>query len=184
MLFKNHAGMFWKITVGLSLVLIIGVAIYSLIFRKAGTYSTNHLVPLDSVITPQQRARDSKQEARVRACLEAIFPGHRFENIRPDWLVNADTGRRLELDCYCPELKLAVEVQGVQHIKPVIGWFHKSYSDFEAGQLRDQAKAELCVQHGVHLLTVPFNVSEGKTCDFLQRELGRRGLLPKHITGW
>ncbi len=41
---------------------------------------------------------------------------YEFKNVRPDWLLSS-TGTKLELDGYCPELKLAFEHHGQQHYK-------------------------------------------------------------------
>lgn len=186
MLFTNHQRAFWKyVIIGSVLVILVAIG-YSLLVRNKGTFNTirDYFLPLDNVISPEQRTRDSKLEATARACLEKIFTGHKFENVRPDWLINPNTGKKLELDCYCPELKIAVEVQGVQHIKPVIGYFHKDFSDFTAQQDRDVAKAEECLKRGIHLITIPFNVPETKACEFLMKELGKKSLMPKHLTGW
>ncbi len=186
MLFANYAQTFYKVVIIGAIILFIGAIIYSLVTRKKGTYNTfrDYFLPLDQVITPTQKARDSKLEAISRACLEKIYSGHEFKNIRPDWLINPETGKKLELDCYCEELKIAVEVQGVQHIKPVIGYFHKNIEDFEAQQARDLIKVEECVKRGIHLITIPFNVRATKACEYLMKELGKKSLLPKHMTGW
>lgn len=49
-------------------------------------------------------------EALMRAALEECFPDHKFVKTRQlGWLGG------LELDCYCEELRLAAEYQGVQH---------------------------------------------------------------------
>lgn len=184
MFFANHAAFFWKASVIVAIVVFVIIALWSLVMRKQGTFTSDYLLPLDSIISPKQRGRDSKQEAQVRACLEGIFVGYKFENQRPDWLINVDTGHRLELDCYNQELNLAVEVQGIQHVKPVIGWFHKTYDDFEKQQIRDAAKADLCGKRGVNLITIPFNVSHEKTCKFLTNELAKKKLLPTYLAGW
>ena len=51
------------------------------------------------------------REERCRRIFEDIL-GEKFPNVRPSWLLNKKTGYRLELDGYCPKLKLAFEYDG------------------------------------------------------------------------
>ena len=80
-----------------------------------------------------------------------------FKTIRPEWLVNPETKRRLELDCYNHDLKIAIEYNGVQHYK----WPNQtgqSKEDFLKQVRRDQYKANVCRDKGVYLIVVPYNV--------------------------
>lgn len=98
----------------------------------------------------------SKGEKICRDTMEKIY-GVPFKNTRPYWLKNDTTGRCLELDCYNEKLKLAVEMNGCQHYKyPNI--FHKTHHEFKEQVRRDKLKIELCKEHGVHLIVVPYNV--------------------------
>ena len=55
-------------------------------------------------------------EKLCRELLEMwFFENKVLYNYRPDWLKNPLTGKNLELDIYYPELKLAVEFNGMQH---------------------------------------------------------------------
>src|SRR5579884_2904756 len=72
--------------------------------------------------------RTSKGEEECRIVLEKIFKGYKFGPIRPDFLKNV-TGYNLELDCYCEELKLAVEFQGKQHYE-YVQFFHKNKENY------------------------------------------------------
>lgn len=80
--------------------------------------------------------------------------------IRPKWLTWPETGRQLELDIYLPDLKLAIEIQGIQHGRPVIG-MQRDLADFERQQARDLWKLETCYRLGINLfqLTV-FDLTE------------------------
>ena len=64
----------------------------------------------------------------------------------PRWL-----GRQ-HLDIYIPEIKVAVEYQGLQHDEPVE--FFGGEESFQENQERDARKAQLCDKHGVHLIYV------------------------------
>lgn len=77
---------------------------------------------------------------------------HTFE-----WLINPRTGRKLFLDIYYPELKLAIEADGTQHRK-YNAWFHKSVEEFEYSQYRDRTKDRLLKEHGVTILRVPYSL--------------------------
>lgn len=78
--------------------------------------------------------------------------GMPFPKARPSWLKSA-RGKKMELDGYCEQLKIAFEHQGTQHYKRV-KHFH-SDKDFEAVQKRDLIKKELCAKHQITLIEVP-----------------------------
>jgi hypothetical protein len=82
--------------------------------------------------------------------LDVMLPQYKFiDNYRPDWLTNPTTGKPLELDRYYPELKIAYEFQGEQHIRPV-----KGMGDFEYRKYLDELKCELCENRGVFLVKI------------------------------
>ena len=57
----------------------------------------------------------------------------------------------LELDILIPELRIGFEYQGEQHYKRLPHW-QKSPEAFSAQQERDNKKAQLCQQLGIHLV--------------------------------
>src|SRR5271166_3797212 len=63
-----------------------------------------------------------KHEERCREIFKEIF-GLEFKTVRPDWLKNPATGKRLELDGYNPNIMtpmgrgIAFEYDGIQHAK-------------------------------------------------------------------
>ena len=93
-------------------------------------------------------------ERFVKRQAEEVF-GVPFVKVRPPWLLNLSSGRRLELDCYNEALQCAVEVQGVQHYQ-FTPKYHRSRADLEAIQVRDALKRKLCEQRGVTLIEVPY----------------------------
>lgn len=99
---------------------------------------------------------ESKGEKICRDTMEKIY-GVPFINVRPSWLKNPLTNRNLELDCYNEKLKLAVEYGGEQHFK-WCSFAKQSYTDFRNQVYRDRIKVELCKEHGVYLIVVPYNV--------------------------
>ena len=64
----------------------------------------------------------------------------------PSWLGSQ------HLDIYIPEIKMAVEYQGIQHQRPV-GYFGGNKA-FKAQQRRDRQKKALCEQNGVLLMGI------------------------------
>ncbi len=77
-----------------------------------------------------------------------------LDNSRPDWLRNADTGYRMELDREYRSLGVAFEFQGEQHFRPT-----ESYPDEDAQarqQLRDDQKVGVCLRNGIRLVEITF----------------------------
>lgn len=92
-------------------------------------------------------------ELECARVLQFLLPAYEFKKIRPDWLKNPQTGRRLELDFYCAELQLAVEYNGMQHYR-FTPRFHKTAEDLGAQQYRDSMKRLLCARRGVRLVVL------------------------------
>ena len=113
-----------------------------------------------------------KLEKWTLLALERIFEGKVFIKTRPSWLRNPRTGRACELDFFCDELKLAVEVQGMQHYVYPNSW-HKNRTEFEEQVYRDRLKEDLCKQAGITLVHVPFTVQQKGVEGFLRAELQR-----------
>jgi len=129
--------------------------------------------PLETCSTGVYRgSRLSKAEAAIAHALQSVFPGESFEKVRPVWLTNARTKRRLEIDLFCETLGLGLERQGIQHYLYPNG-IHTSRAAFEALQERDKLKVELCKKHGITLIHVPFTVPAKDTESFLREELRR-----------
>jgi hypothetical protein len=53
----------------------------------------------------------SKIEIKLYESIKRIFLGHNFYKARPRWLTNPTTNTRLEVDFFCKELKLIIEMQ-------------------------------------------------------------------------
>jgi len=107
----------------------------------------------------------SKGERICRETLEKIYDVP-FINVRPDWLINPETNRKLELDCYNKDLKIAVEYNGIQHYKWP-NFTQQTYESFINQVRRDELKYKLCNKYGVYLIVVPYNVSFSKIPDFI-----------------
>jgi hypothetical protein len=121
--------------------------------------------------------RESKGEAECRRVLQELF-NRRFPSSRPDFLRNPVTGGsyNLELDCYNPELNLAVEYSGVQHYK-YVPYFHKNKEAFLNQKYRDDMKKRICKEYGVNLVEVPYTVKVHEIREYLYRNLKVMGYL-------
>jgi hypothetical protein len=125
----------------------------------------------------KQSKYESKGESECRRVLQKIF-NKPFNSVRPDFLRNPVTGNNhnLELDCYDPELKLAVEYNGEQHYK-YIPYFHKNKEAFHNQKYRDLIKRQMCRDNGVHLIEVPNTVKVGQIEQYLLNKLRNIGIV-------
>jgi hypothetical protein len=87
-----------------------------------------------------------------REVLARIFAGFDVEyGLTPDWLINPETNRRLKLDYFFPDIAVAVRFVGLEGIER-----HQRKSDDEiaADERREQARAAVCREHGVVLVSI------------------------------
>jgi hypothetical protein len=96
------------------------------------------------------------RERLTRHTFEALL-GVLFKKALPKWLVNPNTRRRLELDGYNEELRVAFEYQGDQHNRVVLP-FKMTAERLRRQQERDSIKREICAVRGVRLIEVPSDV--------------------------
>ena len=95
-----------------------------------------------------------------RICRDIIeqLTGHTFPKVKPRWLKN-DRGNVMEIDGFCGQLGIGFEYHGVQHFK-LIEYFHIRGSDnLTRRQRDDERKQQLCRQHGVTLIEIPYTVN-------------------------
>jgi len=78
-------------------------------------------------------------EKLLRELVRVKFPNEKLEyNIKPDSLINPNTGYKLELDIFIPNIHLAFEFQGSQH-----GEYYQSF--------KDEIKKIWCENNGIKL---------------------------------
>jgi len=124
---------------------------------------------------PECASRRYRSENACRKFFEAIFSKN-FPQSRPNWL-RGKTGKKLELDGYCKELKLAFEYQGEQHYKFVN---YLKGKNIEKIQKHDRLKTELCKKNNVTLIQIPYYISYEKMQDFIIKECKNNSVeLPK-----
>ena len=112
-------------------------------------------------------------EERTRLIFETQFQ-QSFSSIRPDWLKSEKSGRNLELDGFCEDLKIAFEYQGRQHFSNSTQFG----GDYEFQYVRDKLKAQLCAEHGVQLITIiqPRNYSADKFFNSVVSDCEKQGI--------
>lgn len=90
--------------------------------------------------------KTSVRELITRAAFEENFPGKQFaKNLK---------AIGMELDGYCEEECLAFEHDGIQH-RVRVEHFQRNEGDFEAQQMRDAKKDELCWDAWITLIRIP-----------------------------
>jgi hypothetical protein len=131
----------------------------------------------DDAAAADDVAEDAKKgggmiSAGERACkemLENLFK-QSFLKVRPSFLRNPSTGRNLELDCYNADLRIALEYHGAQHYY-FTPYFHITEAGFHAQQQRDLLKRQLCREHGILLIEVPYTVPTDGLSDYIRSKL-------------
>lgn len=165
----------------LAITILTVLFIFNLFSDKNGTY-TDHTQTMwdlfwkkydakepESALSPEKENKksfESKGEVECRRAIEAIT-GKPFPKARPPFLRNSVSGSTLELDCYCDELKLAVEYNGEQHYK-YIPYFHQNKEAFYNLKYRDEMKQRLCHENGVQLIIVPYTIPLHKIKEFIE----------------
>ena len=114
-------------------------------FRKLYVYSSRR-VWFDEICFHMKKVRINYREQVCREIFE-IFFGKTFESSRPEWLINPLTGYRLELDGFCPQLKLAFEYNGRIH-------YDKKHPNYEKTRKRDKIKRQVCKKNGITIITI------------------------------
>ena len=165
-----------------SFILLVIIGMFKIFTKKTGTWSKYFFAPkvnyepLDSHKILGKK-KDSSGEIECRRVLQQIFKVP-FGKARPDFLSNPVTGGdfNLELDCYNPELNLAVEYNGQQHYK-FIPFFHKNKESFLNQKYRDELKRRMCNDNMITLIEVPYTVKNDNIKKFLLQELFKRGYI-------
>ena len=122
----------------------------------------------------------NNKERFVKDVLEAISE-KKFEKKRPEWL-KTDDGKRLELDCYNEELKIAVEYNGDQHYKLC------KFNKFDENKLKEikqfeEVKKIKCQEQDIKLLIIPFWKTHDEIVDIIKKLLNSTKEIDTEIFG-
>lgn len=78
---------------------------------------------------------------------------------------NVNTKKQLPFDFYLPESNLLIEYDGSQHFHDVFG----SNKEYIQQHKRDLIKNKLCIENGVNLMRIKYNVSIPKIKNLLTK---------------
>ena len=178
--FKKY---YFEICFAAVVAFIIGFGLYCKVNGRKGSWSRSFYYEPDmftlknNVPSTESTRKQSSGETECRRVLEHLF-SRPFPSVRPNFLRNPVTGGRnnLELDCFCEELRLAVEYNGQQHYK-YIPYFHSGYEAFRNQQYRDEIKRRMCRDNGIVLIEVPYTIKTRDIAGYLIAELQKRGYL-------
>lgn len=114
--------------------------------------------PIIEEVNLVDNGKASVGEYLTYQALRTILPDKEIvRNIRPKYLRNPKTGYPMEIDCFCPELKIGVEYNGIGHYQ-YPNPFHSTEEEFNNQVERDIIKRELADKQGITIFTVPCTV--------------------------
>ena len=97
-----------------------------------------------------------KKEEYCREVLEK-YTGQIFPKTRPGWLINPNSGRRMELDGYSEVLNMAFEYDGEFHFKDSRISKRRPIA-VDKQKVRDSIKDLLCERKGTKLIRIPYHI--------------------------
>jgi len=111
----------------------------------------------------------SKGESLMKRVLDHLITDHEFiDNYRPAWLEG------LELDRHYPDLRLAFEYQGFQHLY-FIPEYHRRLADLKRRKSADKKKRRLCKKRRILLVRIYYwQLSCGQVVQHVKRRAGMR----------
>lgn len=139
--------------------------------KSKRNYDLEQLANVDNTVSKD--SGDSIGEKISRYHLEKTL-NKKFPKTRPDFLKNPITNTNLELDCFCEDLKLALEYNGKQHYE-FVPKFHKTKNDFYNQKYRDEIKKRLCYENGIDLIEVPYKISHDEIPLYIDASLEKLG---------
>lgn len=179
----------YEILLVVSLIVIGILALFKI--GKKGTWSSYKTLDTYKNISKPSPLKQlalgkkvSSGELECRRILQKVF-NKPFNTLRPNFLRNPITSSsdgdssqnfNLELDCFEPSLRLALEYQGQQHYK-YIPHFHKNKEAFRNQQYRDELKRRMCKDNKINLIEVPHTVKTHEIEPFIKNKLRMFGYI-------
>lgn len=108
------------------------------------------------------------RERMCRSIFEQIT-SYQFPKKRPNWLLNTRK-KQMELDGFCEELRIAFEHHGEYHYLRN-KHFQRENESLERRKLDDKTKSDLCINNGIELIVVPYNVKTTELKEFIFQKL-------------
>lgn len=128
-----------------------------------------------------KKKKINQHEEKCRDIFQKIFR-QPFKSIRPKWLRNPKTKKRLELDGYNPYITthigkgLAFEYDGIQHAKYNPHFHRGGTKDFEYQVEKDKYKDKRCKELGVLLVRIPHYIIYDDLEDYIRKKLDKLNL--------
>jgi hypothetical protein len=161
------------------IIIILFAGVFQIITNSQGSWSKYFITPENYKVPfkTEKKQSDSRGEIECRNVLEDTFR-RPFKKYRPDFLNNPVTGGsfNMELDCYNPELKLAVEYSGKQHYE-YVPYFHKNKEAFLNQKYRDELKRRMCKDNMITLIEVPYTVKIEDIRGYIKNKLFKNGYI-------
>jgi len=100
---------------------------------------------------------NSNKKSKTEEYVSFVLTNNNIEFIREKGFKWLKYIRRLSLDFYLPEQKIAIEVQGEQHFVSIERYGGEK--DFILRQDRDRVKLELCIKNGIKMIYIRKDLS-------------------------
>jgi len=116
-----------------------------------------------------------KKQGELTKILEDILTQDSMCNFKGfEWLKNPETNRKLEIDIWFPEIKLAVEYDGRQHFEPVD--YFGGEDEFRKTLNRDKVKNALIQKNNEICYFIRFSYKEELSTDVVMNKLKSVGV--------
>lgn len=111
-----------------------------------------------------------KRESLVSDIIHDIFVNFIFIKVRPKFLRRSN-GRCLELDRYNEKLKVAFEINGIQHYMYIPFFHKKGIEQLYEQQVRDKFKLDVCNKLGIKLIIIKYDIPESQIKTYILEQL-------------